>query len=102
MKDLGITGLPHLPNALPCTSIFSAGNAYTYYGTRSRYALSLDGHVSKALRKCTKSGVPIYCLIGTSVFLFLGFLNVSSSSAKVLTWLTSIVAAAQIIDYIVI
>ncbi|KAH6012266.1 hypothetical protein HBI84_027080 [Parastagonospora nodorum] len=100
MKDIGITGLPHLTNAPPCTSIFSASNAYTYYGTRSRHALSLDGHASKALRKCTKSGIPIYCLIGTCIFLFLGFLNVSSSSAKVLTWFTSIVTAAQIIDHI--
>jgi amino acid transporter len=102
MKNLGITGLSHLTNALLCTSIFSADSAYTYYDTCSLYALSLDGHAPKVPRKCMKSGVLIYCLIGRSIFLFLGFLNVSSSSAKVLTWLTSIVAAAQIIDYIVI
>ena len=94
MKNLGVNGLPHLTNALLCTSIFSAGNAYTYYGTRSLYSLSLDSYAPKFLRKCTKSGVPIYCLIVTSIFLCLGFLNVSSSSAKVLTWFTNIITAA--------
>lgn len=102
MKNLGVTGLPHLTNALLCTSIFSAGNAYTYYGTRSLYSLAIEGHAPKFLRKCTKSGVPIYCLCITILFAFLGFLNVSSSSAKVLTWFTNIITGAQIIDYIVI
>jgi amino acid transporter len=102
MRNLSITGLPHLTNALLCTSIFSAGNAYTYYGTRSLYSLALDGHAPKFLRKCTKAGVPMYCLCVTILFPFLGFLNVSSGSAKVLTWFTNIITAAQIIDYIVI
>jgi amino acid transporter len=102
MRNLGVNGLPHLTNALLCTSIFSAGNAYTYYGTRSLYSLALDGHAPKFLRKCTKAGVPIYCLCVTSLFPFLGFLNVSSNSAMVLTWFTDIITAAQIIDYIVI
>jgi len=102
MRNLGITGLPHLTNALLCTSIFSAGNAYTYYGSRSLYSLALEGHAPKFLRKCTKAGVPMYCLMVTSLFPFLGFLNVSSGSAKVLTWFTNIITAAQIIDYIVI
>jgi amino acid transporter len=36
------------------------------------------------------------------VFPFLGFLNVDSSSAQVLTWLVNIITAAQVIDYIII
>lgn len=36
------------------------------------------------------------------IFSFLAFLNVSSGSAKVLTWLTNIITAAQVIDYIII
>ncbi|KAJ5085138.1 hypothetical protein N7532_009909 [Penicillium argentinense] len=102
MNNLGITVLPHITNALLVTSIFSAGNAYTYYGTRSLYGLSLQGQAPKILRKCTKKGVPIYCLCIVIVFPFLAFLNVSSSSAKVLTWLTNIITAAQVIDYIII
>ncbi|CRG89356.1 General amino acid permease AGP2 [Talaromyces islandicus] len=102
MGNLGISVLPHITNALLVTSIFSAGNAYTYYGTRSLYSLALQGQAPKALRRCTKSGVPIYCLLIVSVFPFLAFLNVSSGSAKVLTWLINIITASQIIDYIII
>lgn len=102
MRNLGVEGLPHLTNALLCTSIFSAGNAYTYYGSRSLYGLALEGQAPRFLRKCTKAGVPIYCLCITTLFPFLAFLNVSSGSAKVLTWFTNIITAAQIIDYLVI
>jgi amino acid transporter len=102
MKNLGISVLPHITNALLITSIFSAGNAYTYYGTRSLYSLSIQGQAPKFLRKCTRAGVPIYCLCVVMVFPFLGFLNVDSSSAQVLTWLTNIITAAQVIDYIII
>ncbi|KAJ5905754.1 uncharacterized protein N7473_002670 [Penicillium subrubescens] len=102
MNNLGISVLPHVTNALLVTSIFSAGNAYTYYGTRSLYGLSLQGQAPKVLRRCTKAGVPIYCLCVVIVFPFLAFLNVSSGSAQVLTWLTNIITAAQVIDYIII
>jgi amino acid transporter len=61
MQNLGITGLPNLINALLVTSIFSAGNTYTYCATRSLYGLALEGRAPKILRYCTKRGVPIWC-----------------------------------------
>ncbi|KAM0550271.1 hypothetical protein ACHAPJ_008941 [Fusarium lateritium] len=102
MTNLGVGTLPHITNALLITSIFSAGNAYTYCGTRSLYGLALEGQAPAILRKTTKNGVPIYCLCVIMVFPCLAFLNVSSSSGVVLTWLTNLITAAQIIDYIVI
>lgn len=101
MNNLGIGVLPHVTNALLVTSIFSAGNAYTYCGARSLYGLAIEGQAPPIFRKCTKAGVPVYCLIFTMFFPCLAFLNVSSGSAEVLTWLTNIITAAQIIDYIV-
>lgn len=62
MNNLGIGVLPHITNALLVTSIFSAGNAYTYCGARSLYGLALDGQAPEFLRKCTKSGAPVYAL----------------------------------------
>ncbi|KAI2467897.1 amino acid permease/ SLC12A domain-containing protein [Annulohypoxylon bovei var. microspora] len=102
MTNLGIGVLPHLTNALLITSIFSAGNAYTYCGSRSLYSLALEGQAPKFLLKCTKSGVPIYCLIITMCFPCLAFLNVSSGSSEVLSWFVNLLTAAQIVDYIVI
>jgi yeast amino acid transporter len=102
MNNLKIEGLPHLTNALLVTSIFSAGNSYAYCGTRSLYGLALDGQVPKFLRKCTKSGVPIFCLMCTMAFPCLAFLKLSSNTAKVLDWFVNLTTAAQIIDCVII
>lgn len=102
MSNMHIEVLPHVVNALLVSSIFSAGNALTYYGTRSLYGLALEGQAPKFLLQCTSFGLPIYCLGIVMLFPFLAFLAVSNSSVVVLTWLTNIITAAQIIDHIVI
>lgn len=101
MKNLKITGLPHLVNALLITSIFSAGNTYTYCATRTLYSLAIEGRAPKILRKCTKNGVPIYCFVVVMFFPFLSFLQLSDNAAKVLTWLINIVTAGGLINFIV-
>jgi amino acid transporter len=101
MKNMAIPVLPHVTNALLVTSIFSAGNTYTYCATRSLYSLAIEGRAPKILRKCTRNGVPIYCFGITMLFPLLSFLSVSSSSAKVLTWLVSLITAGGLIDFIV-
>jgi len=101
MKNLRIKGLPDLVNALLITSIFSAGNTYTYCATRSLYSLAIEGRAPKFLRKCTKNGVPIYCFLIVMIFPFLSFLQLSDNAAKVLTWLTNIITAGGLINYIV-
>lgn len=56
MNNLGISVLPHITNALMVTSIFSAGNTYTYCSTRALYGLALEGRAPKFLRTCTRKG----------------------------------------------
>lgn len=101
MNNMGIGVLPHITNALLMTSIFSAGNTYTYCATRSLYGLALEGRAPKFLRKCTKSGVPIYCFVIVICFPFLSFLQVSSSSSVVLNWLIALITAGGLINFIV-
>lgn len=101
MQHLGIGVLPHIVNALLCTSIFSAGNTYTYCATRTLYGLALEGRAPRVLTKCTKSGVPIYCFAITLLFPLLSFLQVGNGSAVVLGWLVDLVTAGGVIDYIV-
>jgi amino acid transporter len=100
MKNLAIPVMPSITNALLVTSIFSAGNTYTYCATRSMYTLALEGRAPKIFRKCTKNGVPIYCFAITMVFPFLSFLQVSDDSSKVLTWLVALVTAGGCINFI--
>ncbi|KAF2193171.1 histidine permease [Zopfia rhizophila CBS 207.26] len=101
MKNLSVPVLPHITNALLVTSIFSAGNTYTYCATRSLYSLAIEGRSPKILRKCTRNGVPIYCFCVVMLFPLLSFLQVSNSSAQVLTWLVNLITAGGLIDFIV-
>ena len=77
--------------SLILTSIFSAGNTYTYCAIRNLYSLSLEGRAPKFLRHCTKKGVPIYCFAVVMIFPMLSFVSVSSSSRVAITWFSSLV-----------
>lgn len=101
MQNMGVDVLPHITNALMVTSIFSAGNTYTYAAVRNLYGMSLEGRAPRFLRKMTKKGVPIYCFVVVMCFPFLAFLSLSSGSNVVLNWFVSLITAGGIIDYIV-
>lgn len=102
MQNMGITILPHTINALLCTSIYSAGNTYTYCAARSLYSLALEGHAPAFLKRVKKSGIPINCFAVTMAFPFLAFLQANSGSAKVLSTLISVIAGGCLVNYIVI
>ncbi|KAJ4299963.1 hypothetical protein N0V90_005211 [Kalmusia sp. IMI 367209] len=101
MKNMGISVLPDLTNALMVTSIFSAGNSYVYCATRTLYSLSLDGHAPRFLQKTTRAGVPIYCFCVTMVFPLLGFLSVGRAASEGVKWLANVTQAAQLMNYII-
>ncbi|OTB00946.1 hypothetical protein M426DRAFT_266716 [Hypoxylon sp. CI-4A] len=102
MKNMNVQVLPHIVTALIASTIFSAGNTYVYCATRSLHGLALEGRAPGFLKKCTKKGVPIYCFGIVMVFPFLSFLQLSSSTSTVLTWLINLATGATVIDYIVI
>ncbi|CAG8183603.1 unnamed protein product [Penicillium olsonii] len=102
MQNLGIDVLPHIVTALMITSVFSAGNTYTYAATRALHGLAVGGHAPKIFAKTTRKGVPIYSFIVVMAFACLSFLQLSGSSMKVLEWLISLTTANILIDYIVI
>ncbi|KAI6801886.1 putative amino acid permease [Hortaea werneckii] len=101
MRNLNVQVFPHIVNALLVTSIFSAGNTYTYCATRTLYGLALEGRAPKPLRFCTRNGVPLFCFVITMIFPFLSFLQVGNDAAQVLTWLVNLVTAGGLIDYII-
>ncbi|KAI0880484.1 amino acid permease/ SLC12A domain-containing protein [Annulohypoxylon maeteangense] len=101
MQNMGIGILPHIVNALMITSIFSAGNAYTYCAMRSLYGLACDGQAPKIFQKTLKNGIPVYAFALVMVFPFLSFLQVSNNTAQVVTWLATLTQGSQMINYIV-
>ncbi|KGO78078.1 Amino acid/polyamine transporter I [Penicillium italicum] len=102
MRNMGISIFPSIVNALLLTSIFSAGNTYTFCAIRSLYGLALEGRAPKILTYTTRNGVPLYCFGVVMIFPMLSFLQCSSSSSVVITWFASLVTAGGLINYIVI
>ncbi|KAF4550551.1 Amino acid permease-like protein 26 [Elsinoe fawcettii] len=101
MQNLGISVLPDIASALMFTSVFSAGNTYTYASTRCLYSLALEGRAPAFLKYTTRSGVPVLCFACVAAISCLSLLTVSSSAYTVLGWLISLTTANIIINYII-
>jgi yeast amino acid transporter len=102
MKNLGVSILPDIVNALLLTTIFSAGNTYVYAATRSLYGLSLEGRAPRVLQYTTKAGVPIWCFCVVMIFPFLAFLQLGNSSSEALDLLLGLITGGGVINYIII
>ncbi|EON61318.1 hypothetical protein W97_00531 [Coniosporium apollinis CBS 100218] len=101
MNRLQISVLPHIVNALVLASAFSAGNSYVYCASRSLFGLALEGKAPKFFTRCTRNGVPIYCVAFVLLIALLSFLQLSENSAVVLQWFVSLVTASQLINFTV-
>ncbi|KAJ4354545.1 general amino acid permease agp2 [Didymosphaeria variabile] len=99
MNRLRVEGLPHIVNAMVLGAAFSAGNSYVYCASRSLYGLALEGKAPKFMTKCTRQGVPFYCVAVVLVFACLAFLNLGNNSAVVLDWFVALVTASQLINF---
>ncbi|KAL4778371.1 amino acid permease/ SLC12A domain-containing protein [Aspergillus varians] len=102
MDRLGIPVLPHIVNAMILLAVFSAGNSYVYCASRTLFGLALDGKAPRFFTKCTKTGVPVYCVGAVLLIALISFLQVSNSASVVLDWIVSLVTASQLINFSVI
>ncbi|KAL2845388.1 general amino acid permease AGP2 [Aspergillus pseudodeflectus] len=102
MDRLGIPILPHIVNAMILLAAFSAGNSYVYCASRTLFGLALDGKAPRFFTKCTKAGVPIYCVAAVLLIALLAFLQVSNNASVVLDWFISLVTSSQLINFTVI
>jgi len=99
MDRLRIPILPHIVNAMILGASFSAGNSYVYCASRSLYGLALDGKAPRFFTRCTRTGVPIYCVSVVLLIALLAFLQVSNSASVVLDWFVNLVTASQLINF---
>jgi len=99
MNRLRVPVLPDIVNAMVLTAAFSAGNSYVYCASRSLYGLALEGKAPRVLLRCTRKGVPIYCVLIVLAIALLSFLQTSNSSSVVLQWFVNLVTASQLINF---
>ncbi|KAF5002732.1 hypothetical protein FGRMN_129 [Fusarium graminum] len=99
IQNLGISFLPHFINALILLSALSCGNAYVFACTRTLYGLARDNQAPRFLLKCTKSGVPIYCVAVVFLISCITFLVASNSAIEVFFWFVDLTTTAFIATY---
>lgn len=95
MNRLRVQVLPDIVNALVLTAAFSAGNSYVYCASRSLFGLALEGKAPRIFTRCTRNGVPVYCVLLVLAISLLSFLQVSNSSAVVLQWFVNLVSLSK-------
>ena len=99
MNRLKISVLPDIVNAMVLAAAYSAGNSYVYCASRSLFGLALEGKAPKIFTRCTRNGVPIYCVLVVLLISLLSFLQVSNSASVVLQWFVNLVTASQLINF---
>jgi len=99
MKNAGIPALPHIINAVILTSATSSGNAFLYSGSRYMFALAQNKQAPKFLLKCSKSGVPIYCVLITASVSLLTYMSVSTGANTVFLWFQNLTTIAQLFTW---
>ncbi|KAF1986885.1 proline-specific permease [Aulographum hederae CBS 113979] len=96
----GIPVLPHIINAVILTSASSSANAFLFTGSRYLFAVAQNKQAPKFLLKCTKTGVPIYCVLITASISLLTFLSVSSGANEVFSWFMNLTTIANLLTWI--
>ncbi|GAB7340469.1 hypothetical protein MBLNU457_6895t1 [Dothideomycetes sp. NU457] len=99
IKRAGIPALPSIINAVILTSASSSANAFLFTGSRYLFALAQIGQAPKFLLKCTKTGVPIWCVLITASISLLTYMSVSTGASDVFNWFQNLVTIAQLFTW---
>ncbi|WFD43609.1 general amino acid permease agp2 [Malassezia psittaci] len=102
LNRLNIPGLPHIINAVILTSIYSAGNALSFAGSRSLLAMAMEGKLPKAFAWTNRNGVPYVSVAVTVSVGLLSFLQVSKGSSQALFYFIDISTSSLLVAWVII
>lgn len=96
----GIKVLPSIINAVILTSASSSANAFLYTGSRYLFALAQSRQAPRFLLRCTKAGVPIWCVAITASISLLTYMSVSSGSNTVFEWFQNLTTISTLFTWV--
>lgn len=99
IKQAGIPVLPSIINAVILTSATSSGNAFLYTGSRYLFALAQNKQAPQFLLKCSKAGVPIWCVLITASISLLTYMTVSTGAASVFNWFQTLTTITSLFTW---
>ena len=95
----GIPVLPHIINAVILTSASSSANAFLYTGSRYLFALAQNKQAPQFFLKCTKTGVPIWCVLATASISLLTYMSVSVGGTSVFNWFLTLTTITSLFTW---
>jgi amino acid transporter len=81
------------------TSAASSANAFLYTGSRYLFGVAQNGQAPKFLLKCSKAGVPYYCVGITAAVSLLTYMSVSTGANDVFIWFQALTTIAQLFTW---
>jgi len=98
--NAGIPVLPNIINAVILTSASSSANAFLYTGSRYLFALAQNKQAPRFLLKCSKAGVPVYCVAITASISALTYLSVRPGGPSVVfEWFQNLTTVASLFTW---
>jgi amino acid transporter len=93
--------LPSIINAVILTSATSSANAFLYTGSRMLFALAQNKQAPKFLLRCSRSGVPYWCVGITASISALTYLSAGSAgSSKAFTWFQNLTTITTLFTWV--
>ncbi|WEW56682.1 hypothetical protein PRK78_002130 [Emydomyces testavorans] len=99
VRRAGIRALPSIINAVILTSASSSANAFLYTGSRYLYALAQNRQAPRFLLKCSRTGVPIYCVLITACVSSITYLSCTAGSNVVFVWFQNLTTIASLFTW---
>jgi len=96
----GIKALPSIINAVILTSAASSANAFLYTGSRYMYALAQNRQAPRFLLKCSKTGVPVWCVLITCSISLLTYMSCTAGSSTVFTWFQNLTTISTLFTWV--
>jgi amino acid transporter len=100
IRNAGIPVLPSIINAVILTSASSSANAFLYTGSRYLFALAQNKQAPRFLLRCSKAGVPYWCVGITASIAGLTYLSVNSGGPSVVfNWFQNLTTIASLFTW---
>ncbi|CBQ70043.1 probable general amino acid permease [Sporisorium reilianum SRZ2] len=99
VSTAGYSAVGSVVNAIVITSAWSSSNQALLAGTRVLYGLALKRQAPRIFVRTTSWGIPIFCTLFFTAFMFLAFMSLSSGALTVFYWFVSLTAAGVLVSW---
>ncbi|TCS92341.1 amino acid permease [Hazenella coriacea] len=101
-QAIGIPYVDHIMNFVLLTAVISSANSGMYAASRMLYSQARSGHAPKFLAKLSKQKVPVFALLFSTSFLYIGVIIAFFAKGKTFDYLMVIPAYSMLLIWILL